>query len=80
MGFYQQYEVNADKFELIRYGKDDDLKEISKYLSSDGKLIKGKSDVKDLGVIMSDDCTFKQHIDKVVNKSKQKSCTKSSKH
>ena len=60
---------NADKFELIRYGKDEDLKEISKYLSSDGKLIKGKSDVKDLGVIMSDDCTFKQHIEKVVNKS-----------
>ena len=36
-------------------------------MPSDGKLIQDKPDVKDVGVKMSSDCTFTQHIQKVVN-------------
>ena len=37
------------------------------YLTSNGKMIESKEQVKDLGVMMSMDCTFTQHIHKVVS-------------
>ena len=60
-------EFNDCKFQHIKYGKDEEVSKLSKYLSSEGKLIENKPYVKDLGVLMSSDCTFKQHIQKVVN-------------
>ena len=60
-------EINDCKFKHIKYAKDEVVGKRSRYLSSDGKLIQDKPYVKDLGVKMSSDCTFKQHIQKVVN-------------
>ena len=51
-------EFNDCKFEHIKYGKDEVVGKLSKFLSSDGKLIQDKRYVKDLGVKMSSDCIF----------------------
>ena len=45
---------NADKFECLRYGNDDTLKEATNYLSSN-KVIIAKDSVRDLGVQMNAD-------------------------
>ena len=44
-------EFNDCKFQHIKYGKDEEVSKLSKYLSSDGKLIENKPYVKDLGVL-----------------------------
>ena len=53
---------NAKKFEVLRYGPDDVLKCTTSYTSSDGSVIPEKEHVRDLGVTMSNDGSFKQHI------------------
>ena len=58
-------EFNDCKFEHMKYGKDNELKKYSCYLASNGKLIENKEHIKDLGVMMSRDCTFTHHIYKV---------------
>ena len=45
-------EFNNCKFEHINYGKDDEIKEYSCYLTADGKKIEQKEHVKDLGVMI----------------------------
>ena len=55
---------NSDKFELVRY-KGANSKEIqlcTSYRSNDGSTIPEKQHVRDLGVTMSNDATFTQHI------------------
>ena len=62
--------LNDDKFEALRYGQNKELKETTTYTTPSGKPIQVKSELKDLGVIMSDDCDFSKQIDSVVEKGK----------
>ena len=55
-------QFNAKKFEVLRYGQDDVLKCTTSYISSDGSVIPEKDHVRDLGVTMSNDGSFRQHI------------------
>lgn len=55
-------ELNADKFECLRYGPNKDLQGNTSYLSNTGKSIQEKDHVKDLGVTMGRDGTFSIHI------------------
>ena len=63
-------ELNDDKFESLRYGKNKQLKDSTTYTTPAGKAINVKSTVKDLGVLMSDDCHFKEHIESIEKKAK----------
>ena len=56
---------NHKKFEALRYGKDSVLKLTTNYVSPAGTIIDDKDQVRDLGVTMSSDCTFKEHINKM---------------
>lgn len=58
-------QFNSGKFECIKYGRRKDLREASKYSTQDGKLIKTKDTVRDLGVTLDSDGTFTSQIDKV---------------
>ena len=53
---------NNKKFEVLRYGPDDTLKFTTSYTAPDGSIISDKHHVRDLGVTMSDDGSFKEHI------------------
>ena len=58
--------LNDDKFECLRYGSNKDIKEQSSYKSPTDLEIEVKDHVKDLGIIMSSDCTFHEHISQTV--------------
>ena len=62
--------LNDKKFEGMRLGPNSTIKEETSYSTPSGKLIEMKETVKDLGVLMSDDCTFSAHIAKVIEKAK----------
>ena len=53
---------NETKFERLRYGADEVLKLSTSYTAPDGSIIPEKDHVRDLGVTMSNDGSFKQHI------------------
>ena len=55
-------EYNDDKFEHVGFGTGN----IRIYTTPSGKIIKKKENVKDLGVYMSHDCSFKYHINYLV--------------
>lgn len=57
---------NDKKFEIIRYGNNTNLKESTNYVSNTGTTIQPKDCTKDLGVIMSNTATFKDHIAKAI--------------
>ena len=57
---------NSEKFECIRYGKKKELHETTVYLSDVSSSITPKDQVNDLGVLISSNCLFKNHIDNVV--------------
>ena len=60
-------EFNDTKFEVLRlWLYDDSLKHCTNYTSSTGSIIPEKEFVKDLGVLMSNDGNFTEHINKVV--------------
>ena len=61
---------NDSKFERITYGRNEALKNIP-YTAADGSTIQPSHDVKDLGVTMSDNATFKTHITKISSKATQ---------
>ena len=64
---------NGEKFPLLRYGPDEDMKKDTLYFTGDmEEVIKQVSSLRDLGVIMSDTARFDDHIDKVVKKVRQK--------
>ena len=52
---------NPSKFQLLRYGKNTELKDQSQYLTPDGKPIEAENSLRDLGVTMSSDLTFSEH-------------------
>ena len=62
--------LNYIKFELLRYGKNEELKNETSYHTPAGDNITTKNDVKDLGVIMSSNCSFVTQINKVIEKAK----------
>ena len=64
---------NPDKFELLRYGKNVDLKETTMYFTSKmEKVIEQVNWTKDLGVILEDTGSFNSQIEKVCKKVRQK--------
>ena len=64
-------EFNDLKFEVLRYGRDEALKTLTNYLSSTGTVIDQKNSVRDLGVTMSADASFTEHINNVVDTAKK---------
>ena len=59
---------NNTKFDLIRYGNDENLKSSSSYLNGDLKEIEEKTSLRDLGVMMDNDLGFKTHIQNAIAK------------
>jgi hypothetical protein len=56
---------NNLKFECLRYGLDSTLKLSTNYTSPSGTIIDNKEHVRDLGVTMSSDGSFSEHIRKI---------------
>ena len=56
---------NAGKFECLRYGRNQDLIASTAYLSNSATPIACSTSVRDLGVTMSSDATFNEHISKI---------------
>ena len=64
---------NGTKFELLRYGHNEELKTCSNYMTPEAEdIIEIKYVLGDLGVIMNDKATFNDHIDNVCAKVTQK--------
>ena len=64
---------NGKKFELLRYGSNEEIKASTNYLTPEYEdLIEVKENLRDLGITMSDDATFTNHINEVCSKVKQK--------
>ena len=57
---------NAKKFELLRYGKEQEIKSATTYKSYDDSNIDDKQQVSDLGIMMSNTATFTLHIRNIV--------------
>ena len=55
-------QFNSDKFEALRIGKNNDLKESIIYQTPEGETIEATSIAKDLGVYFNDKGTFADHI------------------
>ena len=53
---------NAEKFECSRYGYNEGLKQHTGYMSNDNCAIVIKTNIKDLGVLMSSTADFAEHI------------------
>ena len=53
---------NPDKFECVRYGANANLKQSTAYTSCTGTQIECSEHVRDLGVTLSSDATFTEHI------------------
>ena len=62
--------LNNTKFELLRYGSNTEIKNETHYTSPSGDKIEEKAFVKDLGVLMSNDCLFKDQIESTIEKAK----------
>ena len=59
-------DFNAKKFELMRYGPSNEVKNMSSYTTMTGEHIQEVEHTRDLGVIMSSSGTFKKHIQNTV--------------
>ena len=66
-------QFNGKKFQVVRYGKDENLKNETLYFTENTENIVERHEVvRDLGVMMSDDASFKDQIEKVAKKVRQK--------
>ena len=63
---------NANKFELLRYGKEQEIKSALTYKSYDDSNIDDKELVRDLGIMISNTATFTLHIRNIVKKVRDK--------
>ena len=63
--------LNGDTFECLRYGPNKDLQSSTTYLSNTGQAIQEKDHVKDLGVTMGRDRTFRMHIINAVSEAER---------
>ena len=59
---------NANKFEHLRYGKEQEIKSATTYKSYDDSNIDNKEQVRDPGIMMSNTATFTLHIRNIVIK------------
>ena len=58
--------INANKFEFLRYEKEQEIKSATTYKSQDDSNIDDKEQVGDLGIMMSNTATFTLHIRNIV--------------
>ena len=65
-------QFNCGKFELLRYGKNEELKMNTMYFTADNNIVEEKEVLRDLGISMNNKATFDEHISKVCQKVKQK--------
>jgi hypothetical protein len=65
-------QFNENKFELLRYGKNQHIKDSTSYYGPNGRTIERTECVKDLGVKMSDTLRFTDHIETICTKVRQK--------
>ena len=64
---------NGTKFQLVRYGKDEELKNETLYFTDQMEnVIEQFESLKDLGVYMNDKAEFSTNVTHVVKKSRQK--------
>ena len=64
-------QFNEEKFQLLRYGKNEDIKDNTNYVTEANHIIERKNNARDLGVIMSVTLHFKEHNQiKIVNAKK----------
>ena len=61
---------NANKYELLRYGKEQEIKSATIYKSYDDSNIHYKEHIRDLGIMMSNTATFTLHIRNIVEKAR----------
>ena len=64
-------EFNFEKFECLRYGFNKELIQNTHYTTPDGKYIEVKEHTRDLGVTMSANASFNQHILNTVDSARQ---------
>ena len=62
---------NDIKFELLRYGTNNNIKQSTSYTSSNDNEIPEKQKVRDLGVVMTNDGKFKTHINETIQNAKK---------
>ena len=60
--------LNDVKFELLRYGKSQEIKTQTSYTSP--SCVEIKNVVKDLGILMDNNCTFQRQIIAIIEKAK----------
>ena len=64
---------NSNKFEVLRYGWNQELKNSTEYLTPDSEdLIDRKEALRDLGIQMSDTGKFSNHVESVCSRVRQK--------
>uniref|UniRef100_A0A7M5V1G6 Uncharacterized protein n=1 Tax=Clytia hemisphaerica TaxID=252671 RepID=A0A7M5V1G6_9CNID len=63
-------QLNGLKFEHLAYGKNDALKQSSRYFTDTATLIENKDEVKDLGVTLDTHLTYEKHIQEQIKKVK----------
>jgi hypothetical protein len=64
---------NGTKFQLMRYGPNEEIKNDTLYFTDKTEnIIERQSSVRDLGVILSEDAKFNDHIAKVTKTVRQK--------
>ena len=64
-------ELNDAKFEVLGYDIDDTLKICTSYITPNGQVITQKESLRDLGVTMSDNCSFDIHMANSIEKCKK---------
>ena len=64
-------ELHGDKFELLRYGDNAELKDRTQYISNTGLIIKEEDQVRDLGVRMHNSGSFSPQVQKIVEEGKK---------
>lgn len=66
-------QFNSDKFELLRYKlKGSEVQNSTSYKSNDGSEIEEKVHIRDLGVTLSNDASFSEHITEMTKSVKSK--------
>ena len=66
-------DFNRLKFQALKYGRNSEMKDEYEYVNSEFlQFIENVNSTRDLGIIMSTDGHFDEHIDKVVTKSRQR--------
>ena len=67
-------EFNGKKFQVVRYGQNEELKNNTEYFSGAyEEIIERFETIRDLGVQLSDDASFNEQIENVCKTARQKS-------